>query len=297
MGNSKKELEGVFKLLDSFLDSDVYQRAVKSLMDKSGAIIHLKPTKYYKSDREQILYHLFKANFSADSLFEDCRTILEKYFDHMIAFTIKVMEYHSGAIKGQSYKKDEILYHMIEFHFLKEQPDKLIPYLESLRDIDPQGTKRVLTERFIKTDFEKNKLEIQKIQEELHVTFPKLYLSWLEAGLKDYSYKITINKSSDTVKLDKDFKDHEIWLDSFSRLIGRNEQFKIKEYAGDFLMIGESDGLEVDKGFFINSIDPNDESIYSNVLREIVNKTPLSSSPMEKETENIQEFIEKYKDK
>jgi hypothetical protein len=62
-------------------------------------------------------------------------------------------------------------------------------------------------------------------------------------------------------------------------------------------MIGESDGLEVDKGFFINSIDPNDESIYSNVLREIVNKMPLSSSPMEKEAENIQEFIEKYNDK
>jgi hypothetical protein len=207
------------------------------------------------------------------------------------------MEYHRGAIKGKSYKKDEILYHLIEFHFLKEQPDKLLTYLESLRDIDPQGTKRVLTERFKNTDFEKNKIEIQKLQEELNVTFPKLYLSWLEAALKDYSYIVTINKSSDTVKLDKDFKYHKIWLDSFSRLIRRNEQFKIKEYAGDFLMIGESDGLEVDKGFFINSIDPNDEAIYSNVLREIVNKTPLSSSPMEKEAENIQEFIEKYKDK
>jgi hypothetical protein len=213
MGNFNEDLKCVFELLDSFLDSDVYQRAVKSIMDKSGAVIHTKPTKYYKNDREKILYHLFKANFSVDSLFEDCRTILKKYFDHIIAYTIKVMEYHRGAIKGQSYKKDEILYHVIEFHFLKEQPDKLLPYLESLRDIDPKGTERVLTERFRKTDFEKNKMEIQKIQEELNVTFPKLYLSWLEA-IPNYSYKITINKNSNTVKLDKDFKDHGIWLDN-----------------------------------------------------------------------------------
>jgi hypothetical protein len=42
-----------------------------------------------------------------------------------------------------------------EFHFLKEQPDQLVPYLESIRDIDPNGQKRVLTERFEKTDLKK----------------------------------------------------------------------------------------------------------------------------------------------
>ncbi|MDR1074721.1 MAG: hypothetical protein LBL45_13830 [Treponema sp.] len=93
----------------------------------------------------------------------------------------------------------------------------------------------------------KKNTEIQKVQEELNITFPKLYLSWLETIPKGNSYKVTINKNSDTIKLDKDFKDHEIWLNSFSSLIKRNEQFKIKEYTGDFLMIGESDGLEVNK--------------------------------------------------
>jgi hypothetical protein len=54
MGNNNKELECVFKLLDS----DVYQRAVKSLMEKSGAVIHLKPTKSLrKNNLTYIRFH------------------------------------------------------------------------------------------------------------------------------------------------------------------------------------------------------------------------------------------------
>jgi hypothetical protein len=55
MRNSNEELKGVFELLDSFLNSDVYQRAVKFLMDKTGAVIHMSPTKYYKNDRENFI--------------------------------------------------------------------------------------------------------------------------------------------------------------------------------------------------------------------------------------------------
>lgn len=113
---------------------------------------------------------------------------------------------------------------------------------------------------------EEIKKKITDLEARLNITFPQLYIDFLS--------KID---DGDVFEVDNSG----ISLYSYSDLEERNQTYQIKDYEPNYFMIGQ-DG---DLGYFINTSNPNDDSIYSNDLGA------LGSLEMKKESNSILDFI------
>ncbi|SUB88690.1 Uncharacterised protein [Porphyromonas macacae] len=117
-----------------------------------------------------------------------------------------------------------------------------------------------------------NKEEIRKniheLEERLNIIFPQLYIDFLSE----------IN-DGDVFEIDNSG----VSLYSYSDLEERNRTYQIRDYEPNYFMIGQ-DG---DLGYFINTSNPKDNSIYSNDLGA------LGSLEMKKESASIFDFIGK----
>ena len=109
------------------------------------------------------------------------------------------------------------------------------------------------------------KKHISELEKTVKVRFPGLYVDFLAKIPKDEIYEIDNTG---------------ICFYSYSDLTERNETYEIKEYDSNYFLIGQ----EGDKGFFINTKDSGDETIYSNGLGAI------GSLTMKREADNIFEL-------
>ena len=117
-----------------------------------------------------------------------------------------------------------------------------------------------------------NNINITTIEKVIGTKFPKLYREFLAKIPGENIFEI---------------KDTGICFYSFSDIIERNETYEIKKYESNYFLIGQ----EGDRGYFINTKDPMDETIYINDLGAI------GSLPMKKEADNILKLLEKDNEK
>jgi hypothetical protein len=117
-----------------------------------------------------------------------------------------------------------------------------------------------------------NNINITTIEKIIGIIFPKLYREFLVKIPEGNIFEI---------------KDTGICFYSFSDIIERNETYEIKKYDLNYYLIGQ----EGDRGYFINTKDPMDETIYINDLGAI------GSLPMKKEADNIFKLMEEDNEK
>lgn len=116
---------------------------------------------------------------------------------------------------------------------------------------------------------EEIRMKIKDFENTQNIIFPEMYALFLGKITEEGMYQI--EKTG-------------IVFYSYKDLPERNKTYEVGEYEPSFYLIGQ-DG---DLGFFINILDSTDETIYSNDLGGI------GSYSMNKETDNIDLFIEKY---
>jgi hypothetical protein len=130
-----------------FINSDIYNNVIQTLIEKSGIEIN---EEYTISVKEREMNLLSKSNLTIDAI----KNILENDFDKIINFTLLKMDKYKNEkdnggdfAKGESLGKEDrpktikilpyyktfMLQYIIEYYFLKISQDKLLQYIQKVR--------------------------------------------------------------------------------------------------------------------------------------------------------------------
>ena len=116
--------------LISFVNSDIYNNAIKFIIEKTG--ISIDP-EYGENQQKFALDNLIKINISI----EECENVLKNDYNKITDIIVEKINYYKdiegqrAKINSDNYSKGFILMQLLEYYLLKEKPNDFIKYIEN----------------------------------------------------------------------------------------------------------------------------------------------------------------------